>query len=130
LVLVDKNRETWGEAGREKLLFADEKIKLPVKLDEKSSFWWTRRSKLRVELDENSSFRWMTKEKLRWGEVGREWLVLVDGKIKTSGVKLDESGWFWRTRKSRLRGDVGRESLVFRDEKGGTSTEVGREWLV
>jgi hypothetical protein len=88
------------------------------------------RSKLPVELDDNSWFRWMTKEKLRWGEVGREWLVLVDGKIKTSGVKLDESGWFWRTRKSRLRGDVGRESLVFRDEKGGTSTEVGREWLV
>jgi hypothetical protein len=27
LVLVDKNRETWGEAGQEKLLFADEKIK-------------------------------------------------------------------------------------------------------
>jgi hypothetical protein len=27
LVLVDKNRETWGEAGREKLLFVDEKIK-------------------------------------------------------------------------------------------------------
>jgi hypothetical protein len=51
------------------------------------------------------------------GEVGREWLVLVDGKIKTSGVKLDESCWFWGMRKSRLQDDVGRESLVFGTRK-------------